>query len=86
MKSISYVLFKYPFIELVIENVTPLRKVYSDEVHLCNNFSFGNIELVKYLREELNTKELVLVLILVMLRFQESIWRLFIMKLGILSV
>lgn len=58
MKSISYVLFKYPFIELVIENVTPLRKVYSDEVHLCNNFSFDNIELVKYLREELNTKRI----------------------------
>lgn len=54
-KSISYILLKYSFIELVIENVTPLRKVYKSEIHLCNNFSFDNVELVKYLREELGT-------------------------------
>ena len=58
LKSVSYVLFKYPFIELAVENVTPLRKVYSDEIHLCNNFSFDNIELVKYLREELGTNRI----------------------------
>lgn len=58
LKSVSYVLFKYPFIELAVENVTPLRKVYSDEIHLCNNFSFDNIELVKYLREVLGTNRI----------------------------
>lgn len=58
LKSVSYVLFKYPFIELAIENVTPLRKVYQSEICLCNNFSFDNVELVGYLREELGTNRI----------------------------
>ena len=52
---IQYMLSQYPYIEMAIENVTPLRKVYGGEIHLCNNFSFDNVELVAHLREKLCT-------------------------------
>lgn len=52
---IQHLLFQYPYIEIAIENVSPLRKVYKSEIHLCNNFSFDNVELVAYLRQKLAT-------------------------------
>lgn len=56
--SLDKLFSKYHNIEIVFENVTPLRKVYKSEVSLCNNFSFDNIELVGYLRRELNSDKL----------------------------
>lgn len=56
VSTISYMLMKYKNIEIAIENVTPLRKVYQGEICFCNNFHFDNIALVKYIREELKTE------------------------------
>ena len=55
VSTVSYMLMKYTNIEIAIENVTPLRKVYKDEIYFCNNFHFDNIKLAKYIRKELNT-------------------------------
>lgn len=51
---LGYLLFKYPYTELYIENVTPNRGTINNII-LCNNFKFDNIEMVKRLREELHT-------------------------------
>lgn len=51
---IGYLLFKYPNTKLLIENVTPNRGKEGD-ITFCNNFKFDNIDMVKQLREELNT-------------------------------
>lgn len=53
--SLDKLFSKYHNIEIVFENVTPLRKVYRGEISLCNNFSYDNVELVGYLRRELNS-------------------------------
>ena len=55
VSTFSYMLMKYRNIEFAVENVIPLKKVYHDEIGLCNNFHFDNIELVKYIRDELKT-------------------------------
>lgn len=51
---LGYLLFKYPHTEVLIENVTPNRGTI-DNLILCNNFKFDNVEMAKRLRIELNT-------------------------------
>ena len=51
---LGYLLMKYPHTEALIENVTPNRGTI-DNLVLCNNFKFDNVEMVKRLRLELNT-------------------------------
>lgn len=53
--AIGSLLLKYPYTELAIENVTPLRRVGSGNMHLCNNFHFDNVEMAKELRAEFST-------------------------------
>lgn len=47
---VGYVLFKYPKINICIENITPIRckKV---PIRLVDNFKFDNVNIVKYLRD-----------------------------------
>lgn len=47
----------YPYIKIGIENVSPLRGIgKGGSLHLANNFKFDNVDLAKYLRENLPTK------------------------------
>lgn len=55
VNTIGYMLMKFRNIEVVLENVTPLRKVYKGEIYLSNNFHFDNVKIVQYIRKELNT-------------------------------
>lgn len=55
LNAVGCLLFKYPYTELGIENVTPLRNVASGDIHLCSNFHYDNIEMVAELRKELDT-------------------------------
>ena len=55
MNGIGCLLFKYPYTEVAIENVSPIRKPYSGDLHLCNNFHFDNVIMAKELRKQLNT-------------------------------
>lgn len=53
---VGYMLERYPYTELVIENVSPLRGVdKGEELHLSNNFAFDNVVMVDELRRTLNT-------------------------------
>lgn len=54
INCVGCLLFKYPRIEICIENVTPLRNV-GKRLHLCNNFYLDNVEVVKELRKQLHT-------------------------------
>lgn len=60
--DIKYMLRKYPYTILCIENVTPIRAFGTNNIHLCNNFKFDNVEIVKALREELQTDRICTVL------------------------
>lgn len=54
--TIDGMLNKYPYTEIVIENVSPLRGIgKGKELHLSNNFAFDNVQMVKRLREEIGT-------------------------------
>lgn len=53
--ALGSLLLKYPYTEVVIENVAPLRDSNTDNIHLCNNIKFDNIQMAMKLREELNT-------------------------------
>ena len=53
---VGYMIMKFRNIEIVLENVTPLRKVYKGEIYLSNNFHFDNIKITNYIRKELNTE------------------------------
>lgn len=55
LNAVGCLLFKYPYTELGIENVTPLREVHSGDMHLCSNFHWDNIDMAKELRKELHT-------------------------------
>ena len=55
LNGVGCLLFKYPYTEIAIENVTPFIKVNSGDIHMCNNFHFDNIEMVRELRKQLNT-------------------------------
>lgn len=55
VSAIGGLLFKYPYTEIGIENVTPICSINSDCIHLCSGFYKDNIEIVKKLREMLNT-------------------------------
>lgn len=55
-KVLDSLLSRYPYTEVVIENVSPLRGIgKGKELHLANNFAFDNIVLVEKLREDLKT-------------------------------
>ena len=43
VSTFSYMLMKYRNIEFAVENVIPLKKVYHDEIGLCNNFHFFSV-------------------------------------------
>lgn len=54
--TINYLLYFYPNIEIVIENVSPIRGIgKGGNMHLSNNFGFDNIEMIRRLRDELHT-------------------------------
>lgn len=55
LNSIGCLLFKYPRIEIAIENVTPLRECSKGILHLANNFYNDNITMAIELRKQLNT-------------------------------
>ena len=59
LNAIGCMLFKYPNIEFGLENVPPLRKNKKEEaLHLCNNWGFDNVEMVKNLCEQFNTRRI----------------------------
>ena len=55
LNSIGCVLFKYPYIEIALENVVPMKEVRDGKVHFCNNFYDDNIVIVNELRKQLKT-------------------------------
>ena len=55
LNAIGCLLLKYPYIEIAIENVTPLRGVDKGRIHLANNFQFDNVEMALELRKQLKT-------------------------------
>lgn len=57
--TLDNILTTYPYVQLAIENVSPLRGVgKGKELHLANNFAFDNVEMAVALREELKTKDI----------------------------
>lgn len=55
LNSVGCLLLKYPFTELAIENITPVRNAHKTPLYLSNNFKFDNIVMAKELRKQLNT-------------------------------
>lgn len=55
LNSVGCLLLKYPFTELAIENITPVRNAHQTPLYLSNNFKFDNIVMAKELRKQLNT-------------------------------
>lgn len=54
--TLEYLLDKYPNVNVLIENVTPVRGITKNgAVHLCNNHYLDNVEMAEILRKELNT-------------------------------
>lgn len=55
LNSVGCILFKYPNIEIAIENVTPMNKVSVGNFILSNNFVDNNVKMVSELRKQLKT-------------------------------
>lgn len=55
LNAVGCMLFKYPYTELAIENITPLRNAHRKPLHLSNNFWYDNIVMAKELRKQLYT-------------------------------
>lgn len=55
LNCIGCILFKYPRIEIALENVTPLREISKGTLHLANNFYNDNILMAIELRKQLKT-------------------------------
>lgn len=55
LNAVGCLLFKYPYTELAIENITPLRNAHSKPLWLANNFKFDNVVMAKELRKQLKT-------------------------------
>jgi hypothetical protein len=55
IKHLGYLLFKYPYVEFGIENVTAMNKLTRKKFILSNNIFDDNIEMVKILRDQLDT-------------------------------
>lgn len=53
--TLDILLTTYKHIEIAIENVLPIVDIYQTPLHLANNFGFDNKEMVKVIRERLNT-------------------------------
>ena len=62
VKYVGEILNKYPYTSLCIENVSPIRCTQKENIALCDNFLFDNVEIVKELRKELNTTRIYTVL------------------------
>lgn len=54
-RTLDKVLGMYPYVKVCIENVTPLRNMNDERIHLSNNFDVDNIKLVKCIRSDLKT-------------------------------
>lgn len=53
---IDFLLKEFPYTQLLIENVSPLRGIgKGKQLHLANNCMFDNIEMVKDLRDRIGT-------------------------------
>lgn len=58
-KYLERILLDFPYTELYIENVSPLRGIGKGKaLHLANNFMFDNVELVELLRKDLHTERI----------------------------
>lgn len=55
MNSVGCLLMKYPYTEMAIENITPLRNAHSETLWLSNNFKFDNVVMAHELRKQLRT-------------------------------
>lgn len=55
LNAVGCLLFKYPYTELAIENITPLRNAHNKPLSLANNFKFDNVIMARELRKQLNT-------------------------------
>ena len=55
LNSVGCLLLKYPYTELAIENITPIRNAHKAPVYLSNNYKFDNVVMAKELRKQLNT-------------------------------
>lgn len=44
-------LHTYPYIDIAIENVSPVRGFNKDHIYFANNIKYDNVELAKYLRD-----------------------------------
>lgn len=58
LNAIGCMLFKYQNIEFGLENVPPLHTNKEGVLHLCNNWGFDNVEMVKILCEQFNTRRI----------------------------
>lgn len=58
LHSIDTLLEKYPYTELCIENVTPLRNIRDNHIVLCNNFRYDNVDIATELKKELQTNRI----------------------------
>lgn len=57
-QRIQELLRQFPRIKIAIENVSSLRTNTNSDLHLCNGFKFDNVDIVKYLREALQTDKI----------------------------
>lgn len=55
LSQLDKFLTSYKHVRIAIENVSPIRGITKDRLHLSNNFGFDNVELVRHLREDLDT-------------------------------
>lgn len=55
INCVGCLLFKYPRIEIAIENLTPLKEIKNGNLHLANNFYNDNVLMALELRKQLHT-------------------------------
>ena len=55
LNSVGCLLLKYPYTELAIENITPVRNAHHKPLYLSNNYKFDNVIMAKELRKQLHT-------------------------------
>lgn len=55
LNSVGCLLLKYPYTELAIENITPVRNAHQKPLYLSNNYKFDNVVMAKELRKQLHT-------------------------------
>lgn len=55
LNSVGCLLLKYPYTELAIENITPVRNAHQKPLYRSNNYKFDNVVMAKELRKQLHT-------------------------------